>query len=381
MATDLHEPMIQLSKLHVDGFRSIKELDIEFRALNVLIGANGAGKSNLIDFFRMQNYAMSRGFQKPYISDRGPASHILHFGPKQTPVINAELEFTADRGSNFYRFSLAHVRQDDTFLFTNEEVQFHDSERGAPTPPIPVGPGGHRESGLSEKWSAADPTVRFIKGLIESCRVYHFHDTSVASFLRGKPHVDDSRYLRADGGNLTAVLYRLQEENADVHQEVLRSLQTILPWLEDLKLEPEGPEGKQVIPLRWRMAGRGDYDFVAGQLSDGSLRIMALVTLLLLPEEMAPGILIIDEPELGLHPAAENVIAGLMKYASRTRQIILSTQSVTLVDQFTPDDVIVVEVDRGESSFRRQSEEELRGWLERYTLGQIWSKNIIGGRP
>jgi len=373
--------MNHLSKLHVDGFRSLKELDIEFRPLNVLIGANGAGKSNLIDFFRMQNYAMSRGFQKPYISDRGPASHILHFGPKRTPVINAELEFTSDRGLNFYRFSLAHVRQDDTFLFTNEEVQLHDSERDTPAPPIPVGPGGHRESGLSEKWSVTDPTVRFIKGLIERCRVYQFHDTSVASFLRGKPTVDDSRYLRADGGNLAAILYRLQEEKTDVCQEILRTLQTILPWLDDLKLEPEGLAGKQVIPLRWRMTGQGDYDFVAGQLSDGSLRIMALVTLLLLPEEMTPGILIIDEPELGLHPAAENVIGGLMKYASRTRQIILSTQSATFVDKFSPDDVIVAEIDGGETSFRRQSEVALREWLERYTLSQIWNKNIIGGRP
>ena len=155
--------MNQLSKISVSGFRSIKQAEIPLRPLNVFIGANGAGKSNLIDFFRMLNYASSRGFQASYLADRGPASHILHFGPKRTQVINAELQFKGDRGDNFYRFSLAHVRQDDAFLFTSEEVQFQAVDHAAPTPPIPLGPGGHRESGLAEQWSSDNPTVRFIK--------------------------------------------------------------------------------------------------------------------------------------------------------------------------------------------------------------------------
>lgn len=373
--------MNQLTQIHIEGFRSIKEATLEFRPLNVFIGANGAGKSNLIDFFRLLNYALSRGFQSSYLTDRGPASHILHFGPKRTPVIHAELKFTADRGHNFYRFSLAHVRQDDTFLYTNEEVQFHPSDLSAPPPPIPLGPGGHRESGLSEQWAVNEPTVRFIRRLISRCRVYQFHDTSVGSFLRGKPFVDDNRYLRADGGNLAAVLLRLERQQPDIFKDVTRIIQAVLPWLDRFILEPEGPPEKEVVPLRWRMTGQGDYDFVAGQLSDGSLRIIALVTLLLLPEEMLPGILIIDEPELGLHPAAENVIGGLIKQASRSCQIVLSTQSSTFIDHFTPDDVIVTEIENGQSSFTRQSDEGLKNWLERYTLSQIWSKNIIGGRP
>jgi predicted ATPase len=373
--------MNQLDQLTLVGFRSIREATLEFRPLNVFIGANGAGKSNLIDFFRMLNYALSRGLQSPYITDRGPASHIMHFGPKRTPVIEAELKFKANRGVNFYRFSLAHVRQDDTLLFTNEEVQFHAFDIVDPTRSIPLGPGGHRESGLSEQWSENDPTVRFVKRLIQGCRVYQFHDTGVTSHIRGKPFIDDNRYLRADGGNLAAILLRLSTEQPDTCADVIRNVQAVLPWLDRFILEPEGVEGKQVVPLRWRMSGRGDYDFVAGQLSDGSLRIIALVTLLLLPQDMLPGMLIIDEPELGLHPAAENVIAGLVKQASRTSQIILSTQSSTFIDHFSPDDVIVTENENGESNFTRQSKEALRNWLERYTLSQIWSKNIIGGRP
>lgn len=373
--------MNQLTRIEIEGFRSIKRAELDLKPLNVLIGANGAGKSNLIDFFRMLNYATSRGFQTAYLADRGPASHILHFGPKQTQIVRTEIQFDSDRGRNFYRFSLAHVRQDDTFLFTNEEVQFHARDKANPTPSIPLGPGGHRESGLAEPWSSADPTVRFVKGLIERCRVYQFHDTSVTAHLRSKPFVDKSRYLLADGGNLAAVLFRLSEQERDVFAGIVRTLQAVLPWLDRFILEPEGPEGKQVVPLRWRMVGQGDYDFVAGQLSDGSLRIIALITLLLLPPEMLPGLLIIDEPELGLHPAAESVIAGLIKQVSRSCQVILSTQSATFIDHFSADDVIVTELANGESSFTRQSADGLKNWLTRYTLGQIWSKNIIGGRP
>jgi predicted ATPase len=373
--------MNQLKKLHIEGFRSIKAADIEFGAMNVLIGANGAGKSNLIDFFRMLNYALSRGFQAPYLSDRGPASRIAHFGPKLTPALHAELEFETPRGMNFYRFSLAHVRGDDSFLFTHEEVQFHAEDHENPTPPIPLGPGGHRESGLSEQWSVNDQTVRFVKSLLNRCRVYQFHDTSVTSNLRGKPYVDNNRFLYDDGGNLAAVLFRLRETDAVVYQEIERTLQTILPWFKEFILEPEGPHGRQVIGLRWRMVDHGDYDFIAGQLSDGSLRIMALVSLLLLPADMTPTVCIIDEPELGLHPAAEGVVSGLIKHAALDRQVIVSTQSATFLDYFEPQDIVVVELEKGESSFIRQSEATLRPWLERYSLGQIWSKNVIGGRP
>ena len=370
-----------LAEIHLEGFRSIREATLELRSLNILIGANGAGKSNMIDFFRLLNYALSRGFQHPYLTDRGPASQIIHFGPKTTPIINAELSFATDRGKNIYRCCLAHVRQDDTFVFTNEEVQFHDSSYTQPTNPIPLGPGGHRESGMAERWSEDDPTIRLIKHLIGSCRVYQFHDTGVTSHLRSPALKDDSRYLRSDGGNLPAILYRLQSEDKEVYHDILRNLQAILPWFDNFILEPEIRGASEIIKLRWRMASYGDYDMVAGQLSDGSLRIIALITLLLLPESMAPGILVIDEPELGLHPAAEQVIAGLSKYASRNRQIILSTQSSTFIDHFCAEDVIVVESEEGRSAFKRQSSSELGDWLERYTLSQIWNKNLIGGRP
>lgn len=174
------------------------------------------------------------------------------------------------------------------------------------------------------------------------------------------------------------MLLDLRSAAPDDYASIVRTLRAVLPWFEDFVLEAEGQRG---VLLRWRMVGRGDYLFGPGQLSDGSLRIMALVTLLLLPEDRLPRLIILDEPELGLHPAAESVIAGLIKSASRTCRVLVSTQSATFVDHFSPDDIIVVESERGESRFTRQSQEDLGKWLERYTLGQIWSKNLIGGRP
>jgi predicted ATPase len=365
-----------LSHLSIQGFRSIKSAEMELRRLNVMIGANGAGKSNLIDFFRMLNYALSRGFQDPYQRERGPASGILHFGSKTTGVIRAELKFNSDQGVNCYRFTLADTAG-DRLTFTKEEVQFLPFD-GPPRPVVPLISHPSDNSGLCELWAENDPLARFAKRFLERCRVYQFHDTSLTSHLRDYTPASQNRYLYADGGNLSAVLLGLRQEHADCYLSICRTLKTVLPWFDDFLLEDEGRKG---ILLRWRMAGRGDYLLGPEHLSDGSLRIMALVTLLHLPEAMLPAVIIVDEPELGLHPVAEQIIAGLFKHVSSKCQVILSTQSSTFIDHFSADDLIVVEHENGESSFKRQSTDELARWLERYSLGQIWSKNIVGGRP
>lgn len=369
-----------LSKLTLEGFRSIKSASFPLNPLTVLIGANGAGKSNLIDFLRMLNYALSRGFQNPYLVERGPASAILHFGPKVSPLIRAELEFCTDAGTNTYRFSLADSAG-DTLTFTREEVQFHKAGFATPTPGIPVIPRPSDESGLAEVWADNDPTVRFVKSLLSRCRVYQFHDTSLTAHFRDASPVDRSRYLLADGGNLPAVLLGLCESAMDSYAAIVRTLRLILPWFDDFILEPEGPPQRERVLLRWRMAGRSDYEFGPGQLSDGSIRFMALVTLLLLPPDRLPGLLVIDEPELGLHPAAEQVIAGLLKSAAHHTQVLVATQSATFLDHFAPDDVVVVENENGASSFTRLEAEQLASWLKRYTMGEVWKKNLIGGRP
>jgi len=370
--------MTRLTRISLEGFRSIQSAKVDLERVNVFIGANGAGKSNLIAFLQLLNFALSRSLQH-YVQTRGPASALLHFGPKVTPVLRAAVEFKTDAGRNEYRCTLTHA-QGDTLIFAHEEAEFQAP--GYPAPRVvPLGSGGHRESGLAEPWAENDDTARVMKALLGKCRVYQFHDTSLESHLRGTPPADDNPYLRADGGNLAAFLFRLQRQDPQVFRQIENTLNTVLPWFKAFDLEPQGNPPRQVLPLRWRMVERPDYEFSAGQLSDGSLRIMCLVTLLLQPEALRPKLIVLDEPELGLHPAAESLVAGLIKAAAASSQVLVSTQSATFLDHFGADDVIVAENEQGQSTFKRQSSEALKAWLERYSLGQVWQKDVIGGRP
>ncbi len=370
--------MNRLKEVTIEGFRSIESAKVELRPLNVFIGANGAGKSNLIAFLQMLNFALSRGLQN-YVQTRGPASALLHFGPKTTPVMRGALEFQTEGGKNEYRFTLTHA-QGDTLIFTHEEAEYHGIGYSQPKV-VPLGGGGHRESGLAEPWAENEATAKVMKILLGKCRAYQFHDTSLGSHLRNTPRTDDNAYLRADGGNLAAFLLRLRGEHPHDYRMIERTINTVLPWFEDFVLEPQGEGDRQTVPLRWRMPDRPDYEFSAGQFSDGSLRILCLVTLLLQPEPLRPRLIVLDEPELGLHPAAEAMVAGLVKAAAQTSQVLISTQSATLLDHFAPEDVVVVENEKGASTFTRQEPARLRTWLERYTLGQLWQKDIMGGRP
>jgi len=369
--------MNKLTNLHVEGFRSIKDASIEFRALNVMIGANGAGKSNLIDFFRMLNYSLTRGFQDPYLRERGPASSVLHFGSKETGVIRSELTFSSEAGSSVYRFTLADS-EGDRLTFTKEEVVFQHDKAEKPASAIPLIQHPSDNSGLCELWAENDKTARFTKGFLQRCRVYQFHDTSITSHMRDYTPVDQGNYLRADAGNLSAVLFELRNEDPQDYMAVVRTLQSVLPWFGEFVLNEDGRKG---VLLRWRMQGHAEYEMGPSQLSDGSLRIMALVSLLLSPPDRLPSVIIIDEPELGLHPSAERVVAGLIRNASRHCQIIISTQSAGFIDHFDADDIVVVENSDGASQFVRQSRESLKGWLDRYTLSQLWNKDVLGGRP
>ncbi len=370
--------MNTLKRVSLKGFKSIKSLEsLEFGPVNVLIGPNSSGKSNLIGFFQMLNYAVSEGLQV-YIQQRGFGDSFLHFGSKTTPMMHGEVEIQAQKGLDRYRFSLAHAVP-DTLIFTREEVYFWRKGSAKPLEKH-LDPGG-KESALpamaaSRKGDALHNTVRVIKTQLERKRVYQFHDTSLSSHIRKASLLHDSRYLRSDGGNLSAVLYRLMDQKPEYYRRIVLYLRRVIPGFQEFVLEPEGDS----ILLSWR--GKDpEYRFGPHQVSDGSLRMMALTTLLLQPPEDLPEMIIIDEPELGLHPTAEALLAGLVRSASASLQILVATQSASFVDEFEPEDIIVAEQKEGESVFRRLAESELQEWLKDYSLGEVWRKNLIGGRP
>jgi predicted ATPase len=364
----------RLSRVTIRGYKTIKSLeDFELRPLNVLIGANGAGKSNFISFFRMLSWALNGdgGGLQEYIATQGGASRLLHDGPNVTRDIMGSLVLNTDQGENDYEFRLAYAAG-DTLIFTEERYRFSGWGHETPAAWKSVG-AGHREAQLVVKPST---TVQTILSLLRGCQVFQFHNTSFTSRMRQKWTVGDSRWLKEDAGNLAPVLYRLSQREPDRYRAIVETLQLIVPFFRDFVFDPEF----DFLQLKWTEK-KSDVVFDAAQASDGMLRAMALVALLGMPSFDLPAALILDEPELGLHPYAITVIAGMLKNVSRTRQVIVSTQSATLVDEFGPDDVIVVDRHERESVFTRHNEKDLEAWLEDYSLSELWEKNVLGGRP
>lgn len=368
--------MAILRRVMLNGFKSIKTMDIELHNLNVLIGANGAGKSNLVSFFKMLNEMMAGRLQE-YIAGSGRAQSLLHFGPKVTPQITAKLEFEADNGMDTYDMRLVHASV-DTLFFAEETLSF--LQTGWPSPKTVSLDAGHWETRIGEKAVAGEKTAGVFKNLLNHCRVYHFHDTSPTARVRQYCYVGDNRWLMPDAGNLAALLYRLRNENnGSAYQPIVATIRLIAPFFDDFELEPSGPMKKDII-LNWR-GKKSDQVFGPHQFSDGTLRAICLITLLLQPEDELPGLVIVDEPELGLHPYALIVIASLFSKASHHTQVLIGTQSSTFLNNFNPEDVIVVNRDDRESQFERPDPSKLADWLEDYNLGEVWEKNIIGGGP
>jgi predicted ATPase len=369
--------MNKLVKLTLNGFKSIRQLSgLSFGQINVLIGANGAGKSNLLSFFRVLNrmVAPSPGNLQFYVSTVGGANSLLHDSAAVTPQIEAALEFDTDEGTNEYHMQLLHAAP-DTLIFAEEEFRF--SRHSWPTKAAwhSFG-GGHRESHLISLAESGHSTARTIRSLLDKCIVYQFHNTSETARIRQRWDVADSVFLKWDAANLAPFLLRLRETEGNAYRCIQETVRLIAPFFAEFVLEPVG----HAVLLQWRESG-SDVVFGAHQASDGTLRMMALVALLLQPRPLLPHVLILDEPELGLHPYAINIVAGLIQSAALHTQVILATQSVTLLDYFEPEAIIVVERRGRESTFQRLALDKLAEWLEEYSLGELWEKNVLGGRP
>ena len=367
----------RLTKMTLAGFKSIKRLDgFQPGNLTVLIGANGAGKSNLISFFRVLSHMMSSptGLQA-HLMQTGRAHSWLHDGPGTTSAIDAALEIETNQGRNDYEFCLEFAAG-DTLFFNQERFRFlpHGTRPDAKTS---LG-AGHEESKMFERAERGEPTPLAIRDMLRKFINHQFHNTSFTSRMRQAWDISDGRWLKEDGANLGAFLYRLKNEQslAPYYARIVQTIRQSLPFFTDFELEPAAGQ----IILAWREVGT-DQHFAAHQASDGMLRFMALVALLLQPSENLPELLILDEPELGLHPHAITTVAGLIQSVSLEKQVILATQSVTLLNEFAPEDVVVVERQGRESKFRRLDAKQLAAWLEQYSIGELWEKNVLGGRP
>ena len=371
--------MSKLNSITIRGYRSLKDVTLELRPLNVLVGANGAGKSNLVSFFKMLNELMAGRLQH-HVATTGHATANMHFGPKVTPHLEAKLEFETKSGDiDTYRMRLSHAAG-DTLIFIEECLSF--CRPGLPNAQEKqLGP-GHSETLIRETANGSGPamkTAKVFRHLLNNCRVFHFHDTSSAARVRNFGYVGDNSPLMPDAGNLAAVLFRLESECPDTYRRIVDTIRQIAPFFIGFALKPNGPGDKEIM-LNWRHR-ESDMVFGPHQLSDGTLRVICLVSLLMLPANEMPILVVIDEPELGLHPYALNVLASLCHSASTDSQILISTQSSTFVNCFEPEHIVVVERDGQSSTLTRPDGNVLKAWLDDYSLGEIWEKNIIGGGP
>jgi len=363
-----------IDKVTIEGFKSIRDLrDFPLGPLNVMIGANGAGKSNFVSFFRLLR-SMVDGRLEHAVSKAGGADLHLFMGPKETSRIAASMHF----GMNSYTFSLEPTA-DNRLIFEDERICF-DGSTNRLSVDRSIGR-GHRESRIREQLDDPKNSAisAYIYQAVSSWVVYHFHDTSETALMRRTGSIRDNEHLHANAGNLAAFLLMLQREHESVYDMIRDTVRLVAPFFDDFKLRPRKSNGDEVLELEWSQKN-SDYPFHAGQLSDGTLRFIALATALLQPNP--PTTVLLDEPELGLHPYALDVMAGLVSQAAERTQLIISTQSASLLNAFEPGQIIVIDRHEGQSRFRHLHRDDLGAWLDgQYTLGDLWQKNVYGGGP
>ena len=362
----------RIESVHIKGFRSLADVTLDgLGSPTMLLGQNGAGKSNLMCFFGMLR-AMSRLQAGHFVLQEGGANDQLFAGSKQTSRIDATVSVRTKFGSGEFSFTLKHIGG-DRLAIANEQINFDahglDAERYAPY--------NITESGFFlVARSAGVPRTKEAAEVIGDCWRYQFHDTSRDAPIKKRWNVEHNQRLLEHGGNLAPVLLRLRAHHPTNYELTRRHIRRVLPEFNDFQIDEN--YGKTI--LRWR--GRStDRTMGAHLTSDGSLRCFCLLTLLNLPDEMLPRIILLDEPELGLHPFATSLVSHMVKSLSQRRQVIVATQSPHFVDAFGLGDIVVLEMRDGRTETKRVNEEDFIQWLDDHSSGELWWRNLLGGYP
>jgi predicted ATPase len=354
-----------LSYLKIEGYKSIQSLEIEFSNINIIIGANGVGKSNFINFFNFVKKIIDKELEF-YTAQSAGVNKLLYFGKKITNQLNFDLKFPPNR----YSVSLIPT-DDDKFIFLNESTYIDSSNE------VYLQNKGNKESKLPLYEPDGYGVNQYVLHYIKDWKVYHFHDTSKNSPMKQPCRIDDYYSFDINGGNLPAFLYSIKNNNPSSYKKMVRTIQKIAPFFHDFILEPD-IINKDMIKLRWKHKGNDLY-FDANDLSDGTIRFICLITLFLQPN--LPRIILLDEPELGLHPFALNILASVFRVVSQKTQIIASTQSSTFADYFDIEDIIIADSIDNTTKFKRLDKEKYQDWLDEYSIGEMWQKNLIGANP
>lgn len=350
-----------MDKIEIKGYKSFKDLTLELRPINLLIGSNGSGKSNFLSFFEFLNRMYEQKLTE-YVALNGGIDKYFFQGSKTTDTIYADVEFK----DNFYLFELK--EGDNKFVLSKEGLGYQNNYYNI------------ADFGNEANIKSYNGLQRgdYVKKYLSEIKKYHFHDTGKSSpFTKESSIVNDVYYLYEKGENLAAFLYGIREKEPIVYKRIVRVIQSIAPYFSDFYFNVSAAD---TVRLQWTDKYSSTV-YGPTDLSDGTVRFIALTTLFLQP--VPPKVIIIDEPELGLHPLAIQKLAGLIKSVSaRGTQVIIATQSADLISNFDAEDVITVNQTDGVSVMERLKPESLELWLEDYTLGDLWKQNILkGGQP
>lgn len=385
-----------LKRILIERYKSIKSADITFGKINVLIGENGAGKSNLISFIEL---CQSTDLDL-YVRTHLGMGRLLHGGAKKSKEFSGTLVFESlpdetdlqdGKASDCAVALTVATAIDGITPVVVEKAQYlnipsdKDYELGDK----------HLIGGLEElrridrlnlsmnhqRSSEALATTVFqtyyLKVPIDSVKIYHFCDTGDHAGIRGMSNLNDNVCLKKDGSNLASVLYLISQNSPHTFKMIEAMMRRVAPYFQCFELKPDRLN-PNLITIEWKEKDSDIY-CDSTSFSDGTIRFLALCVLLMQPNP--PATIIIDEPELGLHPSAISIIGALVRRAAHKTQVIVATQSADLISEFSIDEIIVVDRIKGESVFHKLEERDFEQWLDDYTLGDIWKKNLIGGRP
>lgn len=365
-------------------------LDLELQDLNVLIGPNGSGKSNFLEIFELlkslpRNEEDSNNLRQVIGKGGGAKEWIT----KQSNTDEFDIECVVNVSSDFtLSFPIKHYIQYDL----NDEIRrerilslgqmdtsedsFMLYERGRKTKSLPEVDNFLPDKIVSKlsilSARVLNPLVNFTITTYERIRLYREWSFGRNSIFRVPQRADlRNDRLEQDFSNLGMVLSRLRKDPV-TKRKLIAALQDLYAGLSDFEVIVEG-NSVQVFFTE------GDFSIPATRLSDGSLRYLCLLAILLDPTP--PPLICIEEPELGLHPDMMPKLADLLRDAATRTQLVVTTHSDALVDAFSeqPEAILVCEKHEGRTRIKRLSKVELADWLQEYGLGQLWTKGEIGG--
>lgn len=356
-----------MDSISVKGYKSFKDIKVHLKPINILIGSNGAGKSNFLSLFALLGNAYS-GLLARNVAMTGGVDKFFHNGRKETDRISIDVR----EGKNSYVLDL--MESDGSLIVENEKLGYSINSGDRYTYKIITS--YKPETSLKEYNGST--SGGYIKQYMSQIRKFHFHDTGRNSPFTGESNiVNDSYMLYSQGGNLAAFLYGIMNSHPMVYKRIVRVIQSVAPFFNDFYLKPNENGG---IRLQWKDKF-SEVIYGPNDLSDGTMRFIALTVLFMQPE--LPKVIVIDEPELGLHPVAIEKLSGLIKTAAnRGTQVIAATQNAELISNFQPSDILTVDQRDGQSQIHRLNADELSEWLNDYTLGDLWKQKIMkGGQP